>query len=697
MALDQGRVAEIWVPASKERGSGYVLCDGCLVTAYHVIKGHCEQGIQFRLLRDYQNHPDQWTMAKVIWQSDENAFDLALLKFDVNGDAQDQLVSVKKLNLAYETRYQICGFPSFRRREENGTTIIDPYAPRGTIQALTQPKKLGELLLEVDGPVPDEMELWKGISGSVVFTNDDFLAGIVLQGPKQLKGRLLGAIAIDHVIDVDPSFNACLRSHFQQELVCCNVERETAEQKYDLELELRALERRKNLIEIESAENQKDAAQLDWEIKEHQRQLQGYRQDEYYQSELTNLPKQRLLVLLEAIESSHSDVLWLAWQSVDLYQNWRQSLTVQDIHTLLLGCKETVQLGRFLTEIYAQLTRSQSSQYLVELRDLAQIICNVDLTQAPSIQNRSPQQQSSTHKLPQSGVLLIKLDADTPFNQFPASYHVNVWMVSDRQAYEERFQQLEEGVPQSISEVDEAKSIVEGALIEVQTKESQSEDIKQALSPIIASLWKEQGLRKLQPQVVFYVPVELITVDFHNIKWGKRGDVLGRKMPVFVSCAERYDDVDGELGDYREDWVERWQILKDYCDETLSSHFHVCGSQELDPVDVTCPEKLLHWLERRDKRAQRCLAGLGFHLPYRDLIKVFENFLLNGLPIIFWPNRTMEQSELTALQGCMNEKSSQLLPAIQGYRIDGTVNDAGAISMLLDNPYLPPPDCEFDY
>ncbi|MEM7771031.1 MAG: hypothetical protein AAF327_11040, partial [Cyanobacteria bacterium P01_A01_bin.37] len=141
MALDQGRVAEIWVPSSKERGSGYVLCNGCLVTAYHVIKDHRNQGIEFRLLRDYQTYPDQWSTAQVIWQSEKDDFDLVLLKFHPSGDTQDQLVSVKQLNLSHETRYQICGFPSFRKREENGKTIIDPYAPQGTIQALTQPKK----------------------------------------------------------------------------------------------------------------------------------------------------------------------------------------------------------------------------------------------------------------------------------------------------------------------------------------------------------------------------------------------------------------------------------------------------------------------------------------------------------------------------------------------------------------------------
>jgi hypothetical protein len=269
--------------------------------------------------------------------------------------------------------------------------------------------------------------------------------------------------------------------------------------------------------------------------------------------------------------------------------------------------------------------------------------------------------------------------------------------VGDRQAYEERFQSLEEGASQSISEEDEASPIVEGALVEAQTKETQADDIRHALSEIIASIWKEQGLRKLQPQVVFYVPVELMKVDFHNIKWGKRGDILGRKVPVFVSCIERYDDVDGELGDYREDWVERWQVLKDYWNEPLSSHLHICESKGPDPVDVTCPEKLLRWLERRDQRARRALAGLGFHSPYRDLISVFENFMLNGLPIVFWPSREMDQTELTELQGCMNEVSSQLLPAIKQYRINGTPHDAGAISMLLDNPYLPPPDCEFDY
>ena len=67
--LNEERVAEIWVPASKERGTGYLLCNGCLLTAHHVIEGHDSGLIDFRLMEDYEQDRNHWTSAKVIWKN----------------------------------------------------------------------------------------------------------------------------------------------------------------------------------------------------------------------------------------------------------------------------------------------------------------------------------------------------------------------------------------------------------------------------------------------------------------------------------------------------------------------------------------------------------------------------------------------------------------------------------------------------
>ena len=109
--LDQKRVAEIWVPSTSERGSGYVLCQGCLLTAFHVVKGSAQirgqKDIEFRLLGDQS----QWLNAEILWK--DEGLDLALLQFTEALPFPAPLPKVASQDFTQRRDCDACGFPSF--------------------------------------------------------------------------------------------------------------------------------------------------------------------------------------------------------------------------------------------------------------------------------------------------------------------------------------------------------------------------------------------------------------------------------------------------------------------------------------------------------------------------------------------------------------------------------------------------------
>lgn len=197
-------------------------------------------------------------------------------------------------------------------------------------------------------------------------------------------------------------------------------------------------------------------------------------------------------------------------------------------------------------------------------------------------------------------------------------------------------------------------------------------------------------MQRLKPEVVFCVPVQLLEIDFHNIEIGL--SYLGIELPVSVSCLERYEDE--RLLKYKQSWEERWNVLENFCNEPCSSHL---VNYDETVVDITCPKQLHRWLLRQDETRRRPIAGMGFYATYSRLTEVFLNFLMNGLPIVFWPSRSLEIAEIERLRESLNEAPSRVLAAVRSYRVGGEADDAGPVSILFDNPYLCPPDCEIDY
>ncbi|MEN8447457.1 MAG: hypothetical protein ABG776_20855, partial [Cyanobacteria bacterium J06555_13] len=164
--------------------------------------------------------------------------------------------------------------------------------------------------------------------------------------------------------------------------------------------------------------------------------------------------------------------------------------------------------------------------------------------------------------------------------------------------------------------------------------------------------------------------------------------------PVSVSCLERYESE--TLSKYKQSWINRWQVLEDFRDELCSSHVAIHDDSE---VDITCPRKLHTWLLKQDaaKASTRQVAGMAFYAPYKGLDRVFRNLVINGLPIVFWPKHVINKAGIESLQKSLKVTPSSTLASMNNYRVTHSQDAAGPISILVDNPYLPPPDCEIDY
>ncbi|MDJ0704778.1 MAG: trypsin-like peptidase domain-containing protein [Leptolyngbyaceae cyanobacterium MO_188.B28] len=711
--LDEERVAEIWVSTTCKRGTGYLLFNGCLLSAHHVVQGCGEKGVEFRLLGHYQSNPNKWLEANLVWENPK--LDLALLKFDSESDVEEVIPKVKKLNLNDQIPYTAYGFPAFRKRvEQNKPPRYDPYPVEGWIKPLPIPKQSGELLLEIKGAAPDDMEKWKGMSGSPILTNDGYLAGVIIQGSSDLLGRQLTGVALDWVIDKDEIFRTQIKQHFQKDLICIDLERIEAEKAFDEAKKAFDIELEIDAWRIKQAISPTDKTYIDNEIEECNRKLKELNRSDKSNAILSTIPKKQLLDVLSEIRKSNSVVFLEAWQKIYttncLYlgslSGFFKSLSVRKIYAILLFSNNSELLPKFLSILHHSLVQNKQPKHLISrLRGLAKAT-GFEISEYSVYAETA---ETNKKIIIGKGSLFVKIRSiHGPQDDF-ATFSIAIWFISDRKIYQARVKKSL-GKPEVFGKQDEQlvdelkipdnyreELVVDSVLIvESSDLKIQAKVIKQKTSELIAELWKESDsrLRKLKPEVVFCVPSRFLEIDFQNIKVSavKR---LGVELAVSVSCLERYEG--GKLEEeQQEDWIKRWQVLEDYPQEFCLSHLEPIDPNAFNP---TCLEELYYWLQERDiDREGRCLAGIGFYQPYREVTMVIENSLKFGLPIVFWPGDTLDVSTISKLKESLKTVPQKLLASIQKYRIrnrKGT--EIGSLSILLDNPYLCPPDCKVDY
>jgi len=203
MVFEQRQLAEIWVKETESRGTGYLLCPGCLLTAKHVVEGCSDTGVSFRLLcrEDIQNQPaSKWPKSSQIWSAQN--FDIALIFFDATEQNSSLIIPrIARLESEQTILVQVCGFPAFAQVEGR----YRDYPLKGKLTPFDSLKTPALAKFKIQDEVPSSgMKAWKGFSGSPVFTDSGLLAGIVTQGFEEFRGEILEVLAIGWLLDHHP-------------------------------------------------------------------------------------------------------------------------------------------------------------------------------------------------------------------------------------------------------------------------------------------------------------------------------------------------------------------------------------------------------------------------------------------------------------------------------------------------------------
>ncbi|MEU6237977.1 hypothetical protein [Kitasatospora sp. NPDC047058] len=189
--MDTERVVEVWVPDTQEVGSGYLLTNSLVLTAYHVVKGIRKHArIEVRPLSKGAGRP--WLTASMCWPSrfvDLDAHpeqDAALLVISPSDRPTEPLPGTVRFGQVVGQKPIPCiglGFPEAEERPDN---VRDTLPVRGKVDPL-HGYKAKLLTVHIDeGVVPLG---WSGASGEALFC-----------GP-----LLVGVLATDHRIAADNS------------------------------------------------------------------------------------------------------------------------------------------------------------------------------------------------------------------------------------------------------------------------------------------------------------------------------------------------------------------------------------------------------------------------------------------------------------------------------------------------------------
>ena len=401
-------------------------------------------------------------------------------------------------------------------------------------------------------------------------------------------------------------------------------------------------------------------------------------------SVMAALPEVQLSQLLFKIEDSHANLFWQSWQQSPASNLLtKEKIRVNQAYAYLSNSE---QLHSFLSVLCQLLERCGDQEHSGKLAELTKAVCGNEPERSEVVEEETIFTGRAT--------LLIKLKSThSPEDSF-VDYILNAWLIKDKQAYQKRF---EDGENSDIDLSAYSKPLVKEASVKINSDDlgTQHIGIKSEISKIITELWDDEslGLPEIDPDIVFCVPIQLLEIDFHNIELGD-DSLLGWDLSVSVSCLERYESGFLNKYKYRQRWLSRWKVLENFDKDFCSTHLETCDHS----VDIACAKTLRQWLMGKDKDAKRELvAGISFHARHKHLTEAFQPLLGNGLPILLWPKEELSPDRVDDLKKSLDVIPLDVLSAIKKHRIGAGSNTAGHVSVLIDNPYLPPPDCEIDY
>ncbi len=199
------RVVEVWVPDGSSSGgrfgSGYLIGDGRVLTAAHLLAGvgACE----------VRPVGAEWTQGEVAWSDSDS--DLAVLRAAHRSDAARLHTRFGRFAGGARAPIRAVGLPIAQRRSNATPDIRDVEEIVGEVAPLSGTKS-GVLTVHVTGSVPSEdpteQSPWGGMSGAALFSGP-LLVGVVSQAPAGFGTDRLEAAAIATVW-ADAGFQAAI-------------------------------------------------------------------------------------------------------------------------------------------------------------------------------------------------------------------------------------------------------------------------------------------------------------------------------------------------------------------------------------------------------------------------------------------------------------------------------------------------------
>ncbi|MEW2404533.1 serine protease [Streptomyces sp. NPDC046862] len=171
------------------RGSGYLVSQGLVLTAAHVVEG--AQSVRVRFEAD---RPGERTVeAAVEWR--HAGIDVAVLKLQGDADTDADIPSVSFGRVEEQDAVLRCtalGFPRFKLRTDgDGSRFRDAEHMDATCAVLSN-RREGTLDLRITSPPKDdpdpERDAWEGMSSAAVFSNGR-LVGVCPSTPASRSSR----------------------------------------------------------------------------------------------------------------------------------------------------------------------------------------------------------------------------------------------------------------------------------------------------------------------------------------------------------------------------------------------------------------------------------------------------------------------------------------------------------------------------
>ena len=198
--IDPAGVIEVWAPAATGgiAGSGYLIADGLILTAGHVIDAAAGGACEVRSLGEAD-----WLGARVRWRGGPGC-DAGLLAVDAPLGSPRGTASVARLG-RIAGRDPVgavgLGFPDAQARPDD---VRDTEQLRGEIVPLTA-RKGGLLTVSLEGSVPEAIDgrcLWQGMSGAALWC-EDLLVGVVIVAPEHFGADRLIAVPLTRIATDD--------------------------------------------------------------------------------------------------------------------------------------------------------------------------------------------------------------------------------------------------------------------------------------------------------------------------------------------------------------------------------------------------------------------------------------------------------------------------------------------------------------